>query len=137
MPQIELEEQDLEKVDRLLKTGMFLNRQQAVKAGLENLLELSVEDLKKMEQVQVKVNGYCDSHLGNMLGAGIPIKVIVNGREYFKVSVKGEYEGETYTYGYLYVDAEMLTVDEQLSDSREKIHETARQLTGYDENIIV
>ena len=137
MPQIELEEQDLEKVERLLKTGIFLNSQQAVKAGLETLLELSDEDFEKMNQAQVKVNGYCDSKLGNMLGAGVPVKVVINGMEYFKVPVKGEYKDKIYTYGHLYVDVKTLAIDEQLSDSREKIHEVARRLIGHNENTIV
>ena len=134
---IELEEQDLERVDKLVKIGMFSSRQQAVKVGLESLLQLSEEDLKKMREAQNKVNGYCDSHLGNMLGAGLPLKVVVDSKDYFKISIKGEYEDKVYTYGYLFVDAETLDVDEELSDSIEKIHETAKQLIGHDKNTIV
>lgn len=136
MPQIELGEKDLEKVDKLVKNGLFFNRQHAVKAGLESLLELSEGDLIKMKTAKREANSYCEIHLGNMLYAGMPIGAIVNDKEYFKVPVKGNYEGKTYTYGHLYVDSEMLTVDEQLSDSREKIHKTAEQLTGYDGTII-
>ena len=134
---IELADQDLEKLDKLVKTGLFLDRQQVVKASLESLLQLPEEDIKKMKQVQAKINGYCDSHLGNMLGAGAPFKIAINDKEYFKVPIKGEYEGKVYTYGYLFVDAMTLTIDEQLSDSREKIHQTARELTSYDEIAVI
>lgn len=137
MAQIELEERDLEKVDKLVKSGIFFSTENAIKELIESLLEISETDLKKMRQAQIKVNGYCDSYLGNLLGAGIPLKVVVAGKEYFQVPVKGEYEGETYTYGHLFVAVETLTIDEQLSDSREKIHETVKQVTGYDEDIIV
>lgn len=131
---IELPDKDLEKVDRLVKNGMFLNREHVIKTGLESLLQLSEEELEKMRQAQIKVNGYCDSYLGNMLGADIPVKVVVNGKEYFKVPVKGEYENKIYTYGHLFLNAETLTIDEQLSDSPKKIHKTTLELTGENES---
>lgn len=136
MAQIELEEQDLENIDEMIKIGMFPDRKQAIKAGLESLLRFSKEDIEKMKKAQIEVNSYCEIHLGSILYAGAPIKVVADGREHFKIPVKGEYEGRTYTYGHLYVNVETLVVDEQLSDSREKIHKTAEQLTGYDGTII-
>lgn len=137
MPQIELEEQDLEKVGKLIKSGIFLSAENMIKELIRSLLELSEEDLEKMKQAQIKVNSYCDSYLGNLLGAGIPLKINLAGKEYFQVPVKGEYEGRIYTYGHLFVATETLTVDEQLSDSIEKIHETIKQLTSYDQAAIV
>ena len=137
MALIELEERDLEKVNKLVKSGIFFSTENVIKELIESLLEISEDDLKKMRQAQIKVNGYCDSHLGNLLGAGIPLKVVATGKEYFQVPVKGEYEGRVHTYGHLFVDVETLTVDEMLSDSREKIHETVKQLTDYDEDTIV
>lgn len=136
MAQIELEEQDLENIDEMIKTGMFADRKQAIKAGLESLLRFSKEDMEKMKKAQIEADSYCEIHLGSILYGGTPIKVVADSKEYFKIPVKGEYEGKTYTYGHLYVDVETLAVDEQLSDSREKIHKTAEQLTGYDGTII-
>jgi len=134
MPQIELEEQDLEKADKLVSTGVFFDRQQAVKAGLEVLLELSETELKKIKDVQKEVNSYCEIHLGSILYPGIPIRVALNGKDYFKVPIKGRYEDKVYTYGHLLVDAETLAVDEQLSDSPKQIHKTAIELTGGTED---
>ena len=136
MAQIELTDQYVEKIDRLVKNGLFADREEAIKAGLETLLQLSEEDIKIIEKVQREVNSYCDIHLGNILGGGMPIRVAIKGKDYFRVPIKGEYEGKLYTYGHLFVDAESLAIDENLSDSREKIHKRAEQLTGYDGTII-
>ncbi len=131
---IEVGDKDLEKVDNLVKRGVFLSREHVVKAGLESLLELPEEEIEKMKLAQVKVSGYCDSHLGNMLGGGVPARVLVNGKEYFKVPVKGEYKSDIYTYGHLFVDADTFAIDERLSDSPKKIHSTALELTGENES---
>ena len=134
MSQIELEEQDLEKVDKLVNTGIFFNREQALKAGLEVLLDLSETELQKIKEIQKEVNSYCEIHLGSILYPGMPIRIFVDRKEYFKVPIKGIYEDKTYTYGHLFVDAETLIVDEQLSDSQKEIHKTAIELTGGTED---
>ena len=134
MPQIELSEQDLEKVDQLVKEGLFLNRNRVIQAGLENLLHLSKEDFKNMEEARSEVNAYLTGHVGDILSSGMPIRTIVNSKEFYKVPVRGFFDGKFYTYGYIFVDCQTLKIDEFISDSPQKIHKTAAKLTGNNES---
>ena len=134
MVQIELEEQDLEKVDNLVKEGLFPNRNRVIQAGLENLLQLSKEDIKNMEEARTEVNGYLTIHVGDILSSGTPLRTIVNSKEYYKVPVRGFFEGKFYTYGHIFVDCQTLKIDESVSDSPKKIHKTALELTGGSED---
>lgn len=54
MTQIELEERDLEKVDKLIKSGIFFSTENAIKELIESLLEISEDDLKKIHKDFVK-----------------------------------------------------------------------------------
>jgi len=134
MPQIELEEHELEKVDKLVKEGLFSNRDQVIQAGLENLLQLSKEEIKKMEESRAEVNAYLTDHVGDILSSGTPVHTIVNSKEYYKVPVIGFYEGNFYTYGHIFVDRQNLKIDEAVSDSPKELHLTASKLTGNNES---
>jgi len=70
MSQIELSEQDLEKVDKLVKNGLFINRNQVIMSGLESLSEISEDEVRKMKDAQAKVNSYLEINVGNLLSAG-------------------------------------------------------------------
>lgn len=134
MPQIELEEKDLEKVDELVKEGLFSNRDKVIMAGLESLLQLSKEEIKKMEDAKSEVNAYLTDHVGDILSSGAPMHTVVNSKEYYRVPVTGVYEGKFYTYGHIFVDCQSLEIDEAVSDSPKKIHQTAARLTGNNES---
>jgi len=94
MPQIELEEQDLEKMDELIKEGLFSNRKQVINASLENLLQLPKEEINRMEEARAEVNGYLTAYVGDILFSSFPTRAVVNDREYFKVPVKGRFENK-------------------------------------------
>ncbi len=134
MMQIELEEQDLTRVDELVKEGLFSNRDRVIQAGLENLLQLSKEEIRNMEEARAEVNAYLTGYVGDILFAGFPTKTVINNREYFRVPIKGKYENKIYTYGHILVDCIALQVDVSVSDSPKKIHKTALELTGENES---
>ncbi len=134
MPQIELTEQELEKVDELVKGGLFSNRNKVIQAGLESLLQLSKEEIKNMEEARAEVNAYLTVYVGDILSSGTPLRTIVNSKEYYKVPVNGFFEGKFYTYGHIFVDCQTLEIDESVSDSPKKIHRTALELTGGNES---
>lgn len=133
MVQIELEEQDLEKVDKLVKNGLFINRNQALKTGLESLTELSEDEIKKMKIVRAKANSYLEINVGNLLFASAPIKVLINGRELYRVTAKGSHKGVRHTLGYIYLDANSLEIDKELSTHPEKISDEARKIVEENE----
>lgn len=134
MAHIELEEQDLEKVDELVKEGLFSSRNLAIQAGLESLLQLTKEEIKNMEEARAEVNAYLTGYVGDILSSGTPIRAIVNSKEYYKVPIRGFFEGKFYTYGHIFVDCQDLKIDESISDSPKKIHKTALELTGGSED---
>ena len=134
MPQIELSEQDLEKVDKLIKNGLFVDRSQVIMSGLENLSEISEDEVRKMKNAQAKVNSYLEVNVGNLLFAGVPIKVIVNGKELYRIATKGSYKGERYNLGYIYLDAHSLEIDKELSASPEKISEETDKIVKENES---
>lgn len=135
MPQtIELTDQELEKVDELVKEGLFSNRDQVIRASLENLLQLPKKEIINMEEARAEVNGYLTDHVGDILSSGTPLRVVVNSKYYYKVPVIGFYEGKFYTYGHIFVDCQTLEIDKSISDSPKKIHKTASELTGNNES---
>lgn len=137
MPQIELSEQDLEKIDELVKNGVFIDRNQALRTSLESLSDLSNEEVKKMKRAQAKVNSYLEINIGNLLFAGVPIKVIVNEKELYRIVAKGSYKGERYNLGLIYLDVNSLEIDKELSTSVEKISEEADRIVKENEGEIL
>lgn len=125
MPQtIELADQDLEKVDMLVKSGLFLNREQAVKAGLESLLQLSEEEIKKMERIKSRADMFLWSYRGDALYTLLPSKMVIDGKELYKLPVKNCNYEDSPIFGYVYVDAQTLEVDADLSTAFESLPET-------------
>lgn len=137
MPQIELSEQELQKVDELIKNGVFIDRNQALRTGLESLSDLSNEEVKKMKNAQAKVNSYLEINVGNLLFAGAPIKVVVNGKELYRIAAKGSYKGKRYDLGYIYLDVNSLEIDKELSTSSEKVSEEADRIVKENEGEIL
>jgi len=134
MPQIKLEERDLERVDELVREGFFSNRNQVIRAGLESFLQLSKEEIKNMEEARAEVNAYLTERVGDILSSGTPLHVMIDSKDYYKVPVTGFYEGKFYTYGHIFVDCHTLQINESVSDSPKKIHKTALELTGGSED---
>lgn len=134
MLQIELEKQEWEKVDELIKEGLFSNRNQVIQTVLDNLLQLPKEEIKRMEEARAEVNGYLTSRVGDVLSSGTPLRTIINSKEYYKVPVRGFFDGKSYIYGYIFVDCHTLKIDESVSDTPKKIHKTAIELTGGSED---
>lgn len=137
MPQIELSEHDLEKVDILVKNGLFIDRNQAIRSSLESFTELSEDEVRKMKNVQSKVNSYLEINVGNLLFAGTPIKAAVNGKELYRVAVRGSYKKIKHTFGYIYVDSNSLELNKDLSTSPEKISDEADRIVKENESDIL
>lgn len=134
MPQIELEEHDLEKIDNFIKNGLFINRDQALRTSLESLTDLSEDEVKKMKTARANVNSYLEINVGNLLFAGAPIKVVVNGKELYRVAAKGSYKGMKYTLGHIYLDNNSLEIDKELSTPPEKISEKTDRIVKENES---
>ncbi|MBI2547164.1 MAG: hypothetical protein HYW23_01820 [Candidatus Aenigmarchaeota archaeon] len=134
MAQIELQEQDLEKVDELVKEGLFSNRNQVIRVSLERLLQFSKEEIRNMEEARAEVNAYLTDYVGDILSSGTPLHAVINSKDYYKVPVTGFYQGKFYTYGHIFVDCQSLEINESISDSPKKIHQTAKELTGNNES---
>ena len=111
MPQIELEEQDLIKVDQLVKAGLFSNRNQAIRTSLENLLQLSNEDIKNMEKAKHEASMFLEIYMGNMLYPGAPAKIVINGKEMYKIPVKSVSNKIKSDIFYVYIDPHTMEVD--------------------------
>jgi len=115
MPQIELEERDLEKVDELVKEGLFSSRTDAIQSGLESLLQLTKEEIKNMGRAKDEADKFLEINMGNMLYPSTPMKLIINGRELYKVPVKTASPQNSADICYVYVDAQTMEVDIDLS----------------------
>lgn len=111
MPQIELGEQDLQKLDELVKNGVSNSREGVIKVILETL---SLEEIKGMERAKHIVDMYLPIYEGDMLYPLTPLKAVVDGKEMYKVPVKS-YSDENYFHGYVYVDAQTMEIDINLS----------------------
>ena len=120
---IELPEQDLEKVDRLVKSGLFSNREDVVKAGLESLLQLSEEEIKRIEKAKSEADMFLWDYRGDALYSIAPSKVIIDGKELYKTPVKSSNYENSPIFGYVYLDAQTLEVDVDLSTGFESLHE--------------
>jgi len=120
---IELPDKDLEKVDRLVKSGLFSNREDVVKAGLESLLQLSEEEIKRIEKAKSEADMFLWDYRGDALYSIAPSKVIIDGKELYKTPVKSSNYENSPIFGYVYLDAQTLEVDVDLSTGFESLHE--------------
>lgn len=111
MPHIEVSEQELQKVDELVRNGISDSRENAIKLILESL---SLEEIKRMEKAKHIVDMYLPIYEGDMLYPLIPTKLVIDGKEVYKVPVKS-YSDKNYFQGYVYVDAQIMEVDIDLS----------------------
>lgn len=112
MPQIELADQDLEKVDRLVRDGVFKSRESALKGILESLSE---DELKRVEEAKLNVDLYLMTYVGDMLYSTVPVKVIIiDGKDMYKIPVKSASD-KTKEVFYAYVDTRTLEVDVNMS----------------------
>lgn len=109
MPQIELSEQNLQKVDNLVKEGVFSNRNQVIRTSLESLLQLSTEEIKNMEKAKHNASMFLEIYMGDMLYVGMPVKVIIGGKELYKVPVKSASDKSLHFY--LHADPNTLEVN--------------------------
>lgn len=126
-----LSEKDVMEIDKLIEQGVFLNRSDAIRTGLRYLLEISkkeLQDMEKIKQVRAEVNEHLTIHVGDILSAGLPIKVVVEGKEFYRVPVRGVYNNIPHTYGYIFLDANTLELDKKLSDSPQQIHKNAEKI---------
>ena len=142
MPQIELSDQDIQKVDDLVKNGVFHSRENAIKTILESI---SFEELKRMESARHEVDMFLEISMGNMLYAGVPLKVIIDGRDMYKIPVKSV-SNKMLNFFYLYVDQNTLEVDahfltdlrslpEMSDEEQEKIKKVQIEANNYCQNI--
>lgn len=123
MPQIDLSEQELEKVDKLVKEGLFSSRNQVIQTGLESLLQLSKEEIKRMEKVRHEVDMFLEISMGDMLYANMPAKVTIDGKEMYKVPVKSASDKTSHFFN-LYVNPTTMEVDLNfLTDLRKSLPE--------------
>lgn len=111
MPQtIELADKELEKVDSLVKEGLFSNRESAIKVILESL---SLDEIKRVERIKVEVNSFLEIHMGNMLYLDTPVKVVIDGKEMYKFPVK-THADRTRHFFYLYADPHTMEINVNL-----------------------
>lgn len=97
--------------------------------SLASLPTMSDEELNEIKEIQIIADNYCKNHLDGMY-AGIPRKIVVEGEEQFEIPVKWKHQGKTYIYGYLFIYANTLAVEEAFL-SKERSREIANQLTEY------
>ncbi|MBI2543508.1 MAG: hypothetical protein HYW24_04980 [Candidatus Aenigmarchaeota archaeon] len=126
MPQIELADRDLEKVDELVKNGIFHSRESAVKGILESISDLSLEEIKKMEKAKQKASMFLEIYMGILLHPITAMKTLIEGREMYKISVKSELDQHS-IFGYVYIDAQTLEVNIDLSIDWESLPETSNE----------
>lgn len=127
MPQIEVSEQELQKVDELVKNGVFHSRESAVKGILESLSELSLDEIKRMEKAKQEADMFLMIYRGDMLYTLTPSKVIIGRKELYKLPVKSATYENSPIFGYVYVDPRTLQVDVDLSTGFEALPETSKE----------
>ena len=64
----------------------------------------------------------------------MPIKVIVGGKELYRIAVKGSHKGKRYNLGCIYLDVNSLEMDKELSASPEKISEETDKIVKENES---
>lgn len=120
MAQIEVPEQDIQKIDELVNRGVFLDRENAIKIILESFSELSEDEIKRMEKAKQIADMYLETYAGILLYAITPLKIVMDGREVYKIPVKTE-AGPNSIFGYVYVDAQTMEIDIDLSTGLESL----------------
>ena len=113
MPQIEVGEHELQKVDELVKNGVSNSREDAIKLILETL---SLEEIKRMEKAKQIASMYLETYEGILLYPITPLKMATEGRELYKIPVKSEADPNS-IFGYVYVDVHTMEVDIDFSTS--------------------
>lgn len=115
MPQIEVSEQELQKVDELVKNGVFQSRESAIKGILESL---SLGEIKRMEKAKEIADMYSMIFCGDMIPL-TPTKTFINGKELYKVPLR--VASTNSIFGYVYVDVQTMEVDTNLSTGWESL----------------
>ncbi len=134
---LELTDQDLERIDRLVRNGVFIDRYQVLRVSLESLTDLSEDEIKKIKTVRSKVNSFLETDIGNLLFAGTPIKIVVDGNELYRVAAKGNYKGKTRVLGHIYMNSNSLEINKELSTPAEKIFEEAERIVKENEGTVL
>ena len=117
MPQIEVGEHELEKVDELVKNGVSNSREDAIKLILETL---SLEEIKGMEKAKEIADRYSIIFCGDMIPL-TPTKTFVNGKELYKIPLKIATTNSI--FGYTFVNAKTMEIDIDLSTGWESLPE--------------
>ena len=93
------------------------------------------EDELKMEKARHNADLYLEAYLGNMLYPSTPVKVLINGKEMYKVPIKSHNDNGLHTLGYLYLDSESLEVNKILSSGRDDIDKVTEEITKNESSL--
>ncbi|MFQ6054803.1 MAG: ribbon-helix-helix domain-containing protein [Methanosarcinales archaeon] len=121
---INLSKHELEKIDALVSRGKYLNRSDAIHAGVKTLLEKEEIDASVAES---KVNWYLTLYVGDRLYAGDISAKIIDNQNVWEVLVMAPSETGPKNVGKIYVHRQTREIMEY-SDKAEDIKKRVLEL---------
>lgn len=92
-------------------------------------VELVDQEIKIIEKAKFEASIYLEIYLGNMLYPANPLKVVVDGKEMYKIPIKSASDDSgSHIFGYLYMDPQTMEVNKNLSSSRDDIDKVAEEI---------
>lgn len=128
-----LSEQDIEEIDKLVKQGIFPNREYVIRTAVKILVSQQASEIENMRKGMSIVNDFLMDNVGDLPWADEPTIEVWNGIKVYRYPIRTEYNKKVYNLGYISLDAKKLEIIKEISESKEKIIEVAESIEDTDD----